>query len=220
MKATLPMLVFAAGQLCFGAGELSIIAMSPWSQPVSLWDFGTNHLHDEAIRGRLLIIKGSEPGYAGPNRENGAMTFVELQNVTGAYVEGINLFFAVTNLHCQLSDAAGKAVPLPSAGGWGGRGPFPSCWVKLPYNSNIRLFINGGSMSPLSLYPGGEPWTYWSIPGSDTNVYYLTGTFSVSAHTNYSDPPELWERYYRATLVFPKTKITSGVRTLRNQSAR
>jgi hypothetical protein len=206
MKATLAVLILGVCQLCFGAGEVSIIATSAWSKSAALRN---EQGHDEAIRGRLLIVKGAEPGYGGPSPENGAMTFVELQNVTAACGEGIDVYFAVTNLHCQLADAAGKTVPLPAQGGWGGRGPFLPCWVKLPYNSSIRLFVNGGRMDPLSVYPGGEPWSYWSIAKNDTNIYYLAGTLSISTHTNYSDAPAFWERYYRATLVFPKTKITS-----------
>src|SRR5579883_634387 len=206
MKAILAILILGACQICFGAGEASIIAMSAWSKPAALRN---QHGHDEAIRGRLLIVKGTEPGYGGPNLENGAMTFVELQNVTPSCGEGIDVYFAVTNLHCQLADAAGKAVPLPTQGGWGGRGPFLPCWVKLPYNSSIRLFVNGGRMDPLSVYPGGEPWSYWSIAKNDTNIYYLAGTLSISTHTNSSDAPIFGERYYKATLVFPKTKISS-----------
>ena len=147
-----------------------------------------------------------EPGYGGPPTTNGAMTFVELQNVTGYGGEGIDVYFAVTNLNCELSDATGRAVPKPSGASWGGRGPFSPCWVKLPYNSTIRLFVNGGRMDPLSVYPSGEPWCWWSIRKNGTNVYYLAGTLKVSTHTNSILPPD----YYKATLVFPKTKIARG----------
>jgi len=135
------------------------------------------------------------------------MTFVELQNVTDAGGEGIDVYFAVTNLHCELSDATGKAVPEPGGGQWGGRGPFRPCWLKLPYNSTIRLFVNGGRMDPLAVYPSGEPWSRWSIRKNGTNVYYLTGTLSVSTHTNSSS---LSSDAYNATLIFPKTKIIGG----------
>jgi hypothetical protein len=56
------------------------------------------------------------------------------------------------------------------------------------------------------VYPSGEPWSRWSIPANGTNVYYLTGTLSVSTHTNSSLPPD----YYTATLIFPKTRIIGG----------
>lgn len=203
MRAIVSCFIFAACQLCFAADDTNIIAMSDWSEPVSLRN---EQLHDESIRGRLLIVQGMEPAYGGPPTTNGAMTFVELQNVTGACCDAIDVYFAVTNLHCELSDSTGKAVPKPTGVSWGGRGPFLPYWVNVPYNSTIRLFVNGGTLNPLMVYPSGEPWTRWSIPVDGTNVYYLTGTLSVSSHTNSSLPPA----YYEATLIFPKTKITGG----------
>jgi len=200
MKIIASFFIFGACQLSFAGADTNIIVMSEWSKPVSLTD---NQGHDEAIRGRLLIIEGMEPAYGGPPTTNGAMTFVELQNIG---LGSIEVYFAVTNLHCELSDAAGKAVPKPSGGAWGGRGPFPPCWVNLPYNSTIRLFVNGGRLNPLMVYPGGEPWSRWSIPASGTNIYYLTGTLNVSTHTNPPLPPE----YFKGTLVFPKTRIVGG----------
>jgi len=203
MKALMAGFIFAACQLCFAAGDANIIVMSEWSKPVSLRD---DQLHDEAIRGRLVILQGMEPAYGGPQITNGAMTFIELQNVTGANGGGIDVYFAVTNLHCELSDNAGKAIPPPTSVAWGGRGPFSPCWVNLPYNSTIRLFVNGGSLNPLMVYPSGEPWTRWSISGNGTNVYYLTGTLSISTHTNSSLPSD----DYNATLIFPRTRIRGG----------
>lgn len=203
MKLIASFLLYATCQVCFAAGDTNVILMSEWSEPVSLRN---THLHDQAVRGRLLILEGMEPAYGGPPTANRAMTFVELQNVTGAYGEGIELYFAVTNLHCQLSDATGKAVPKPTVTSWGGRGPFLPCWVALPYNSTIRLFVNGGSLNPLMVYPSGEPWTRWSIPANGTNFYYLTGTLTVSTHSNSSLLPE----DYKATLVFPKARLAGG----------
>lgn len=204
------MLVFSC-QMSFASWgddtNTNLIAKSDWSEPVSLVN---DQLHRHLIRGRLLIVKGMEPAYGGPSTK-GAMTFVELHNITGAYGDAIDVYFDVMNLNCQLSEATGKEVPAPTGGPWGGRGPFAPVWVKLPYNSTIRLFINGGRMNPLSVYPGGEPWCYWSIPSSDTNTYYLIGTLSLSTHTNMSLNPVFRERDYKekrtATLVFPKMLI-------------
>ena len=208
MKALLSCFIFAACQLCTAAEDTHFIALSEWSKPISLRN---DQLHDEAIRGRLLIVQGLEPAYGGPPTTNGAMTFIELQNVSGACCDSIDVCFAVTNLHCEMSAAMGKAVPKLTRA-WGGRGPAPPCWVNLPYNSTIRLFVDSGTMEPLTVYPGGEPWCYWSIPRSDTNIYYLAGTLNLSTHTNYTGPPELRDKMlfdeYRATLVFPKTRIT------------
>lgn len=210
MKALVSCFIFGACQLCFAAGDTSIIAVGEWSKPVSLRN---GQLHDQAIRGRLLILQGMAPAYGGSPTTNGAMTFIELQNVTGAIGEGIEVYFAVTNLHCDLSDAAGKAVPEPTAGPWSGRGPLSSCWVNLPYNSTIRLFVNAGTVDPLTVYPSGEPWCHWSIAGTDTNAYFLTGILNLSTHTNLSVPPEAREMYYKlhctATLELPKVRITA-----------
>jgi len=200
MRVIASFLIYAAGQLCFAGEDTNIIVMSEWSKSVSLRDTKS---YDHAIRGRLLILQGMEPSYGGPPTTNGAMTFVELQNVG---IGDIEVYFAVTNLHCQLSDSAGKAVPKPEGAAWGGRGPFLPCWVNLPYNSTIRLFVNGGRLNPLMVYPSGEPWSRWSIPANGTNVYYLTGTLSVSTHTNSSLPSD----YFEAMLVFPKTRIPNG----------
>lgn len=188
--------------------DTTVLFVSDWSKPGSLRD---DHLRDQALRGRLLVLQGMEPDYGGPPTTNGAMTFVELQNVTQANSGSIEVYFAVTNLHCELIDAAGKAVPTESPVAWGGRGPFSPYWVNLPYNSTIRLFINGGNLDPLALYPGGDPAVHWSIPKNDTNPYYLFGTLNLFTHTNYSGPPEFRENMYfheyRTTLAFPKTKI-------------
>ena len=200
MKLILSFFIYATCQVCFAGEDTNIILMSDWSEPVSLRD---NQLHDQAIRGRLLILQGMEPAYGGPPTTNGAMTFVELQNVG---IGSIEIYFAVTNLHCELSDATGKGVPKPTGTSWGGRGPFLPCWVNLPYNSTIRLFVNGGRLNPLMVYPSGEPWSRWSIPAAGTNAYYLTGTLSVSTQTNSALPPD----WHKATLIFPKTRITGG----------
>jgi len=211
MKVPVSGFIFAACQLCFAGGDTNLIAVSEWSKAVSLRN---EQLHDEAIRGRLLILQGMEPAYGGPPTTNGAMTFVELQNVTGACCDSIDIYFAVTNLHCVLSDARGKAIPKPGSGGWGGRGPFSPCWVNLPYNSTIRLFVNGGTIEPLAVYPSGEPGLHWSIQGTDTNAYFLTGTLTLFTHPNLSLSPESRERDYKlnstATLEFPKLKITAN----------
>ena len=216
MRAIVLFIFLAACQFCFAGEDTNIIAMSEWSQPVSLRN---DQLHDIAIRERLVIVQGMETGYGGPPTTNGAMTFVELQNLG---LEGIEVYFAVTNLHCELSDATGKAVPKAMGVGWGGRGSFLPYWVNLPYNSTIRLFVNGGSMYPLRLYPSGEPWVYWSIPSTDTNTYFLSGTLNLSTHANLSLPPEFREMDYKqsrtAILEFPKTRITTNRMSRRQQA--
>lgn len=182
-----------------------LVAITQWSKAVSLRNQDS---HDIPIRGRLLILQGVEPAYGGPPTTNGAMTFIELQNVYAASGGGIEVYFAVTNLHCNLSDATGRVVAGRSGGGYGGRGPFSPCWVNLPYNSTVRLFVNSGSLDPLTLYPSGEPWLRWSLPSSDTNTYFFSGTLVLSTHTNLSMPPVFREKGSMATLEFPMLKIT------------
>ena len=120
VKTVTSLIIFAACQVCFARGETNFLAKSDWSKPISLRN---KNLHDEAIRGRLVIVEGLEPAYGGLPTTNAAMTFVELQNVTGACCDGIDVCFDVMKLTCELSDVTGKAVPKPAAGPWGGRGP-------------------------------------------------------------------------------------------------
>ena len=195
------------------ADDTNIIVATDWSESVPA-DL------DYPIRGRLLIVGGSEPAYGGPDGDNLTMMFIELQNTYGASGGSVRLYFDVMGLKCNLSDAKGKPVPKPEGGAWSGRGSFSPSWVVLPYNSTIRLYANWGSKSPLRICPGGEPWTYWSIPSSDTNVYYLSGSLTISTATNATlvakphddvNPHEYHE--WKGTLVFPKVKISASAFT-------
>ncbi len=85
--ATLPILLLTCLS-CF-ADDTNIIAKGDWSEPVELRNLETGH--DHYIRGRLLFVEGYEPAYGGPRTNNAAMTFVELQNVTGAYGESVDV---------------------------------------------------------------------------------------------------------------------------------
>jgi hypothetical protein len=194
---------------CF-ADETNIIAKSDWSAPVELVNMETGHSHD--IRGRLLIVAGNEPAYGGPTTDNAAMTFVELQNVTGAYSEALDLYFDSTKLNCVLTDEAGNKVPGPRGGFGGGFGRgLLSSWVVLPYNSTIRLFVNRGSKSPLDIYSNGWQLSHWSISSSDTNTYYLSGTLEIFTKKNSSLPSfseEEYNRHSKGTLTFPTMKIS------------
>jgi hypothetical protein len=212
MKSIALSFLFLSGLCSFADENTNVIAASDWSNPVSLQNLETGHYH--SIRGRLMIVAGSEPAYGGPKTDNAAMTFVELQNADGAYSESVDVCFDVMKLNCNLTDGSGKSVPKPMGGAWGGRGPLSPCWLTLPYNSTIRLFVNGGSKSPLAIYPNGEPWTHWSISSSDTNIYYLSGTLEIFTRTNGNTHiiPELRESAYnqrcKGTLTFPKMKIS------------
>lgn len=215
MKKLLSCFILSACQLCFAGGDTNIIVVSDWSEPISLRN---ENLHDQAIRGRLLIVEGMEPAYGGPPTTNGAMTFVELQNVTPVGYDGIDVCFDVMKLNCKLTDATGSVFIEPVRGPWGGRGPFPPSWVRLPYNSTIRLFVNNGTREPLAVYPNGEPWCHWSIAASDTNTYFLSGTLSLSTHTNLTFSEMDPRKHGTATLTFPKIRITAvGMGTHENE---
>jgi hypothetical protein len=216
MKSLAVSLILLSSLHCF-AEDTNIILVSDWSKPVSLRRMDTGH--DHSIRGRVLIIAGSEPAYGGPRTDNRTMTFIELQNVTGAQSENIDLH--IGEMKFNLRDENGKDAPNPN--GFTG-GSYPSaigsgpCWESLPYNSAIRLFVISGTKSPLTITKDGDPFSYWSIPANDTNEYYLTGTLQIYTRTNGLDevfPKELekmkWEIFNqtcKATIIFPKVKIS------------
>lgn len=189
------------------AGEMNIIVATDWSQPVDY--FG------HSIRGRLLIIEGDEPSYGGLKTEPHSMTFVELQNVSiGA---SLKLYFDVMGLNCELVGTNNLPVPLTSSRGVHDSRPLSPYWVVLPYNSTIRLFINSGYSSRLTVFQNGKPWCYWSINPTNTNVYYLSGTFTIGTATNGTltvTPPEMMGTHsyadWRGKLNFPKTEISAG----------
>jgi len=197
--------------LCCFANDTNVIAATDWSEPVELMNLETGH--DHAIRGRLLIVAGSEPAqgmWSKTDKDNTAMTFVELQNVTGGYSENADVCFDAMKLNCTLTDESGKSVPKHSHP-WSGRGAFSPCWEVLPYNSTIRLFVNSGSKSPLTVFPNGEPWSYWLISTGDTNIYYLSGTLDICSQTNESPRLQrLYDSHCKGTLIFPKTKISAN----------
>lgn len=188
------------------AENTNIVLATDWSEPV---DFS-----DHAVRGRLLIIEGSEPAYGGPKTERHVSMFVELQHVTEASGCSVKLYFDVMGLNCRLVEANGTPVPLEQPMGWGGRGPFDPRWIVLPYNSTIRLFINSGSRSPLRINQNGEPWRRWAIKPDETKAYFLSGTFDIVTPTNsvltVVPPPSVGPHDYaewRGRLVFPRTRF-------------
>jgi hypothetical protein len=201
---------------CCFADDTNIIVKTDWSESVKLQNLESGHDHN--IRGRLLIVAGSEPASGGPKTDNAAMLFVELQNVNGAYSEDVDLLFDSTKLKCTLTDEHGKDATKPMGFiAYSGRGALVN-WVTLPYNSTIRLFVNSESKSPLSIHSSGQPWSQrWKISSGDTNVYYLSGTLELRTRTNgiakiFGDIPlsrkqDYYEKDCVKTLIFPKVKI-------------
>jgi hypothetical protein len=216
MKSIVIIGLLLCARLSFADESTNIIAVSDWSKPVQLRRMDTGHDHD--IRGRVLIFSGAEPAYGGPESTNRIMTFIELQNVTGAHGENVDVHTG--EMKFDLKDQNGKAAPEPRivAGSYPsaiGSGP---CWESLPYNSTIRLFVISGSKSPLTITKNGDPFSYWEIPAHDTNSYYLSGTLEIYSSTNGLDTvfsgkefQELkWKIYNqtcKATILFPAVKI-------------
>lgn len=211
MKSIALSFLLLSGLFGFAADNTNVIVVTDWSKPIQLTG---DHLHDVAIRGRLIIEDIGSVNDR-PKNETYAKTFVELQNLEG---ERIELCFATTNLNCELTDGKGKLVPTPEGGkGWSGGGPAEPIWIVLPSGSTIRLLVHVGSKSPLFIYPSGYPWDYWSISTNDTNAYYLSGTLNIFTPTNYapsSFPEPLRQGFYdehcKGILTFPKTKISTN----------
>jgi hypothetical protein len=196
----------ALSTMCsLAADNTNVLVATDWTAPV---DF-SHH----AIRGRLLIVEGNEPAYGGPQKERHVSMFVELQHVAGACCPSVKLYFDVMGLNCELVESNGKPVPLEQPMGWGGRGPLLPCWVILPYDSTIRLFINSGSRSPLHVHQNGEPWRRWSLKPDETKAYVLSATVDIKIPTNsvltVSPPGQAPHDYaeWEGKLVFPKVKF-------------
>lgn len=207
MKFTALSFLFLICLSCF-ADDTNMIAASDWSEPVGLRNMETGHDHD--IRGRLLIVAGNEPAYGGPKTDNAAMMFVELQNVTHAAGEDVDVCFDdKAKLICSVTDENGKNIPEQIGGGSRIMRIAPH-WVTLPYNSTIRIFVESGSRSPLSVNSYGETWKHWSIPMNGTNTYYLSGTLEICTRTNDMAirMPSYYEKNCKKKLNFPKVKIS------------
>jgi hypothetical protein len=137
--------------------------------------------------------------------------FLELQNVS--FGKDVKFFVDICDgLKCELVLTDGTSIKLDSSGGWGGRGGRSPYWVLLPVNATIRLFIADGPATPLVIHPNGFPSPRWSIPSSDTNVYYLSGTLNVSTPTNgtliVTPPDGDYYRDWEGTLTFPRMRIS------------
>jgi hypothetical protein len=203
--------LFFVGLRCATAADTNILVTSDWSAAVD-----SQTRIDHPIRGRLVIVSGSQPAYGGPPTDNHTMLFVELQNAVGAVGPSIKLWFATTGLKLDLVDANGKPAPMDQVYGWSGSAGFPSCWVVLPYGSTLRALASTGTRSPLRICRGGVLWDRWGIPSTDTNTYFLSGTLTVSSPTNstFSVVPQEkagWPHAYAewtGTLTFPKVAIS------------
>jgi len=201
MKTFISLLILAACHLCFASGDTNIIVMSDWSKPVST-------IHGHSLRMRMIVSYGRGAAFDGPWPET--QVHLEFQNASGAIVLPTQFYFDPSEgLHCVMTDVNGKTVTTGGGGSGGGAG---ASWITLPYDSTIRLRANmyGYGSKPgdglnLTLYP---PQAWWFRAG-DTNVYFLSGTFTVTTPTNFVPRDfEVARSVWSGTLELPKMRIT------------
>jgi len=198
MKAFILLFILAACQPCFASGDTNIIAMSDWSKPVSTID-------GHSLRARMIVAYGRGANYAGQWPET--QVHLEFQNVSGAPTQFY--FDPSEGLRFVMTDINGNPVTTPGGGSGGGAG---ASWITLPYDSTIRLRANmyGYGSKPgdglnLTLYP---PQAWWFRAG-DTNVYFLSGTFTVTTPTNFVPRDfEVASSIWSGKLEIPKMRIT------------
>jgi len=185
---------------CNAIGDTNVIAQGEWSEPVSN-DYG------KALRGRLLLC--SYPDHrGGPTNREDVAVYLELQEYSDAGAGTLCVYcdFA-KGLKLQVADSAQKP-PEPVGIGFSGGEPTPQ-WVLLPTYSSVRLrttVFGGGKLREGGLglwFPNGGGWT---IKSTDTNTYFLSGTFSTIApmtNTNRFEHTQVWN----GTLKLPKIEL-------------
>ncbi len=203
MKSTTLLLFLASYQFCVAGGDTNIIAMSGWSKPVATF-------YGETLRARMIIAQEHSPAHAGPWPET--EVYLELQNVSSAAGSPMQVYFNPGQaLHCEVVGTRGRP-PLQIGGGPNGGGA-GACWVTLPYDSTIRLRANmyghgyrvGNGLYIQMCPPNAQGWV---IQPSDTNVYFMSGTFTVTPPTNHvAKDLEESRTIWSGTLEFPKMKI-------------
>jgi hypothetical protein len=168
-----------------GGTDVTPIAVGDWSRPV------------ENLRGRLLVAQGR---VLGDRKTRETVAYVELQNVSGAGGEPLNVYFD-PRLQNELRDPFDKLVPQGGVPGSGGRPGL--CWVTLPYDSTMRLRVSpyGFGRSDGLLIPMID--NAWFIAADDPGDYSLSATFTVRPPLGHGR-----DRAWQGTLALPKTKIS------------
>ena len=203
MRAIKTFLFLVACQCCLAGGDTNVIAISDWSKSVGTF-------YGQSLRGRMLVAQEHSPAHAGPWPET--EVYLELQNVSGAVGAPMQIYFDPgQGLRCEVLDTQGR--PPPQMGGGGNGGGAGACCVTLPYDATIRLRANmyghgyrvGNGLYIQMCPPNAQ---HWVIQPSDTNVYFMSGTFTSSSPTNHvtsgpDDVPAIWS----GTLEFPKMKV-------------
>ena len=190
---------------CLGVEDTNVITITPWSEGVASAAVGLSG--SSALRGRLLILEGRSPGYAGRLPET--QVYLELQNVSSGAGGAIELYFDPQNwLRAELRDSRGQPPPQV---GTGGNGAFPSpCWITLPYDSTVRLRASWYGYGMARSAGLKMPFFQELILRADnTNQYTLGVTFTAPPPTNHivQSGHTLWQ----GTLSIPKVTV-SGTR--------
>jgi len=196
-------LIILAALRCIGVEDTNVVALGDWSETVAN-QYGTS------VRGRLLMCE--YPDHRSTVARSDLGVFVELQEYSSSTGGQVHLYCDFTkDLKCNITDAIGRP-PEPVGGGWTGGAPGPQ-WVTLPAFSSIRLRASafaGGRLRDGSLglwFAGAGNWT---IKPSDTNHYFLSGTFTSVPGNNTNNFPhtEIWS----GTLNLPKMKVPTNTR--------
>jgi hypothetical protein len=196
MSAIKTLLVLVTCQCCLAGDDTNVIAIGDWSKSVGTSD-------GQSLRGRMLVTQASLPGLE-------TKVYLELQNVSVAAGAPMQVYFDPRQgLHCEVLDGQNK--PPPQQGGGANGGGASACSVTLPYDSMIRLRANmygHGYGEGHSLYIQMCNAQHWVIDRTDTNVYFMSGTFTVRPPTNHitsglDEARAMWS----GTLEFPKMKI-------------
>jgi hypothetical protein len=163
------------------AERTTVVAAGGWSDRVG------------GLRGRLVLARGK---VLGDGRTRESVVYVELEYAPDAVGRDATVLFDPDALRCELTDAAGRAVPQSPYFGSGGRPG--KTWVTLPYDSGVRLraspYAHGraeGFLIPLN----GAAWHV-----ADAADYHFVGTLTVAPP---ADRPDAWKgelRLPRATL--------------------
>jgi hypothetical protein len=149
----------------------TVVAAGYWSTRVN------------GLRGRLVLARGK---VLGDGRTRESVVYVELEYAPDAVGGDAAVLFEPDALKCELTDAAGKAVPQAPGFGSGGR-PGKS-WVTLPFDSTVRLRASpyGFGRAEGFLIPLNG--TAWHV--TDAAEYHLSGTLTVAPP---ADRPGAWK---------------------------
>ena len=179
-----PLLLATA--LCFASPINEPSSLGEWSKPV------------DGLRARLVL--GEDPKLNGTRR---AIIYLELQNHSLWETAYFYYDASKSPLQCTLRDPWGKTNVSKGAVY---NGPiYAPCWLALPHDSTLRFRVTlpgFGIPKNAGLFLAGCLPDAWVIPASDTNQYFLSGTFTSTPPKSESRP-----RTWQGTLDLPELKV-------------